>query len=60
MIMYSQFRLHIDYAGPFLGKMFSVIIDAFSKWFDVQVVNAATPRVQILDSWWEESTFAPL
>ena len=38
-------RLHIDYAGPFLGKMFLVTIDAYSKWLDVQVVNAATSRV---------------
>ena len=40
-------RLHIDYAGPFLGKMFLVTIDAYSKWLDVQVVNAATSRVTI-------------
>ena len=24
-------RLHIDYAGPFLGKMFFLLIDAHSK-----------------------------
>ena len=24
-------RLHLDYAGPFLGKMFLVLIDAHSK-----------------------------
>ena len=29
-------RLHLDYAGPFMGKMFLVIIDAHSKWMDVQ------------------------
>ena len=40
-------RLHIDYAGPFLGKMFLVTLDAYSKWLDVQVVNAATSRVTI-------------
>jgi len=32
----------MDYAGPFLGKMFLISIDAYSKWIDVQVVNAAT------------------
>ena len=25
-------RIHIDYAGPFLGKMFLIIVDAHSKW----------------------------
>ena len=32
-------RLHIDYGGPFLGKMLLVTIDAYSKWLDVQVVR---------------------
>ena len=25
-------RLHIDFAGPFLGKSFLIIVDAHSKW----------------------------
>ena len=33
--------------GTFPGKMFLVTIDAYSKWLDVQVVNAATSRVTI-------------
>ena len=28
-------RLHIDYAGSFLGQMWLVIIDAHSKWLEV-------------------------
>lgn len=28
-------RIHIDYASPFMGKMFLLIIDAHSKWLDV-------------------------
>ena len=35
-------RLHIDYAGPFKGHLFLVIVDAFSKWLDVYVSNSAT------------------
>ena len=25
-------RLHVDFAGPFLGKTLMVIVDAHSKW----------------------------
>jgi len=35
-------RLHIDYARPFLGKMFLVTTDAYSKWMDAKVMSAAT------------------
>ena len=27
-------RLHIDIAGPFLGKVFFLIVDSYSKWID--------------------------
>nr|XP_033495922.1 uncharacterized protein K02A2.6-like [Epinephelus lanceolatus] len=35
-------RLHIDYAGPFMDKMFLDIVDAHSKWLDVYPVTSAT------------------
>jgi hypothetical protein len=35
-------RLHIDYAGPFLGKMFLVVVDAHSKWLEIEIVPSAT------------------
>ena len=35
-------RLHIDYAGPFLGKMFLVVVDAHWKWLEVVSVPSAT------------------
>jgi hypothetical protein len=35
-------RLHVDYAGPFLGKMFLVLIDSHSKWMDVYPMNTTT------------------
>ena len=28
-------RVHIDYAGPFLGSMFLVAVDAYSKWVEI-------------------------
>ena len=40
-------RLHVDYAGPFLGKMFLLVIDAFSKWLDVYMVQSATSQATI-------------
>ncbi|XP_038590459.1 uncharacterized protein K02A2.6-like [Micropterus salmoides] len=40
-------RLHVDYAGPFMGKMFFVLIDAHSKWMDVYPVNSATSATTI-------------
>ena len=36
-----------DYAGPFLGKMFLVIIDAHSKWIDAHIVGTATSQATI-------------
>ena len=40
-------RLHIDYAGPFLGKMFLIMVDAYSKWLEVHPTNVATSRATI-------------
>ena len=48
-------RVHIDYAGPFMGKMFLLIIDAHSKWMDIHCVNSATSSVTIDKT---RSTFA--
>ena len=32
-------RIHIDYAGPFLGTMFFVTVDAYSKCLEVLPMN---------------------
>ena len=40
-------RVHVDYAGPFMGKMFLLIIDAHSKWMDIHCRNSATSSVTI-------------
>ena len=35
-------RVHVDYAGPFEGKMFLLMIDAHSKWLEIHATNTAT------------------
>ena len=35
-------RIHIDFAGPFLGKMFLIIVDAHSKWPEVVQMSTTT------------------
>ena len=38
---------HIDHAGPFLGKYFFILIDAYSKWLEVHIVNSTSSKVTI-------------
>ena len=33
-------RLHLDFAGPYLGAMYLILVDAHSKWMDVQLMHA--------------------
>ncbi|XP_024890212.1 uncharacterized protein K02A2.6-like [Temnothorax curvispinosus] len=40
-------RVHIDYAGPFMGAYFLVLVDAFSKWPSVQIVKNITTQTTI-------------
>lgn len=40
-------RIHIDYAGPFLGRMFLIIIDAHSKWLEVYPTNGNSSQTTI-------------
>ena len=35
-------RIHMDYAGPHLGKMFLIVVDAYSKWAEVVITSDAT------------------
>ena len=35
-------RIHIDFAGPFQGKMFLIIVDAHSKWPEVIIMSSTT------------------
>ncbi|XP_065091280.1 uncharacterized protein K02A2.6-like [Ochlerotatus camptorhynchus] len=44
-------RIHVDYAGPVAGSMLLIIVDAFSKWFEVKITSSttATATIKILD-----------
>lgn len=35
-------RIHIDFVGPFLGKMFLILVDAYSKWPEVHMMSDIT------------------
>jgi len=39
--------VHADYAGPFLGRMFLILVDAYSKWVDVHMVHSSTSQLTI-------------
>ena len=40
-------RLHMDFAGPFLGHMWLVIIDARTKWIEVHCMNKITSEATV-------------
>ena len=40
-------RLHLDFAGPFLGHMYLVIADAHSKWLDAHIMSSITSKKTI-------------
>ena len=40
-------RIHIDFAGPFQGHSFLVVVDAYSKWPEVAVMSSTTSEKTI-------------
>ncbi|CAB4020287.1 PREDICTED: uncharacterized protein K02A2.6-like, partial [Paramuricea clavata] len=40
----------VDYAGPFMGKMFLLIIDAHSKWLDIHMTNSSNAETTVVAS----------
>ena len=40
-------RVHIDYARPFEGKMFLLLIDAYSKWMEIHPMSFSTSTATI-------------
>ncbi|XP_060126555.1 uncharacterized protein K02A2.6-like [Zootoca vivipara] len=49
-------RLHIDFAGPFQGQTFLIIVDSFSKWLEVVPVSAMNSKVAIWALQWVFTT----
>ena len=40
-------RIHMDFAGPYHGKMFLIVVDAYSKWLEVAMMAEATSRATV-------------
>lgn len=40
-------RVHIDFAGPFMGHYFFILVDAFSKWPEVYITKDLTSNTTI-------------
>ncbi|XP_058023851.1 LOW QUALITY PROTEIN: uncharacterized protein LOC131190532 [Ahaetulla prasina] len=40
-------RIHIDFAGPFHGQTFLVVVDAFSKWLEIILMKSTTAEAVI-------------
>ena len=39
--------MHLDFAAPFLGHMYLAVVDTYSKWLDVQLMNSITSESTI-------------
>ena len=33
-------RIHVDFAGPFMGHMFLIVVDSYSKWLEVIIMQS--------------------
>ncbi|XP_017462912.1 PREDICTED: uncharacterized protein K02A2.6-like, partial [Rhagoletis zephyria] len=40
-------RLHIDFAGPFQGRQFFIVVDSYSKWLEVFIVKSTSSEAAI-------------
>lgn len=40
-------RVHVDFAGPFMGKYFFILIDAYTKWPEIYVIPNITTEITI-------------
>ena len=43
-------RVHADFAGPFMGKMFLVVVDSYSKWpiiVEMSSTSSSATRIEL-------------
>lgn len=40
-------RLHIDYAGPYQGHYFFLVVDSYSRWPEIFVTTSTTAKTTI-------------
>ncbi|XP_058023889.1 uncharacterized protein K02A2.6-like, partial [Ahaetulla prasina] len=40
-------RIHIDFAGPFHGQTFLIVVDAYSKWLEILLMKTTTAEAVI-------------
>ena len=40
-------RIHVDFAGPFMNKMFFLVVDSQSKWLEVEIMPSTTSNATI-------------
>ena len=40
-------RVHVDFAGPFMGRMFLLVVDAYSKWIEVDALHCSTASAAV-------------
>ena len=40
-------RIHMDHAGPFLGHLFLIVVDAHSKWIEAHIVSSTSADATI-------------
>ncbi|XP_058027383.1 uncharacterized protein K02A2.6-like, partial [Ahaetulla prasina] len=40
-------RIHIDFAGPFHGQTFLIVVDAYSKWLEIILMKSTTAEAVI-------------
>ena len=42
-------RIHMDFAGPFRGQMFLIVVDSHSKWPEVLPIKKTTAEATIIE-----------
>ena len=40
-------RVHIDFAGPLMGKMFLIVVDSHLKWIEIEMMSNITSEATI-------------